>query len=158
MSETRKSLGVAVTPKALWLYRGWWLVIGIAVLTVAASLVVLGLTLKFEAFLQLGLLQPAIAAIGAFATVLSLRLLGGPFRNERRKGGVSASSTAIAVRLWAMSFALLVGAMLLSGLVARLPDKFQAQAGTPLKVVEERSEVKSAAGASTITHSTKVAQ
>lgn len=158
MGRNHKALGVTMSSRALWLYRGWWLVIGLLLLSVTSIIVVLRLALGSEAFLKLGLLHPAVAAVVAYVIVLAMRLAGGPFANDRRKGVTSASSTAIAVRLWAMCFSLIVGAMLLWALVARLPNEFASRADAAPQVIEERSEIKAAAGVSTVSHSVKVTQ
>lgn len=114
-----------------WLYRAWWVAIAFAPAILTVGFLALGWRPPWDEVVKLGLLQPAIAAFFALTLVLSARVAFGRFVNDRRKGVNSASSAAIAVRLWAICFALLVVAMLLSSLVARLPDDLLAQTRPP---------------------------
>ena len=94
---------------------------------------------------RLGLIQPGLAALVALIVVVGLRPGSGRFANGTRKGARSASSATIAVRLWMLCFALLFGAMLLSGLVAHLPAYLLTRpaAASPVDI---RTEVKPGAG------------
>jgi hypothetical protein len=141
MNNQPESTGLKPSTKARWFYRAWWLVVALAPL-LAIVLAARAPSDQLDAFLKLGLLQPAVAALLSLTIVLSMRLTWGRFVNERRKGVGSASSAAIAVRLWAICFVLLVGAMLLSALVARLPDNLLMRAGNAQKAVKARVEVK----------------
>jgi hypothetical protein len=141
------------------LFLAWWVVIAAAPAILIAGFLGFGWHPRLDDFIRLGLLQPAIAAFFALALVLSVRVMLGRFVNDRRKGVNSASSAAIAVRLWAICFVLLVGAMLLSSLVARLPDGLLTEALPPKAAETEtrsQAENRSAAAPSTVKASVEV--
>jgi hypothetical protein len=98
---------------------------------------------SFAKFVELGLFQPIVAALLALAIVMGIWVAKGRYTNERRKGVSSASSSTIAVRLWAICFALLLGAMLLSAFLARLPPDVFTPAAGAMKPVEARGELRS---------------
>lgn len=116
----KKSLGPNSRPR-------WTLVaLGVAAFALAVSLTAVPLYLTiargFDQLVSLGLLQPIVAAFLALAIVLGIRVTAGRYVGERRKGGSSASSATIALRLWALCFSLLTGAMLLFAALARSPE------------------------------------
>lgn len=94
-------------------------------------------------FGRLGLAAPAVAALLALVVVASMRLTWGRFSNERRKGVISASSAVIGVKLWGLCFALILGGILLSAVVARLPDSLKSLAGERPKAIETQIELSS---------------
>lgn len=155
MSNPPKSAGLKGSKKARWTFRAIWLIVSVGpILTIV--LIANASTDRLDDFGKLGLVQPSVAALIALAVVMSMRLTWGRFANQRRKGVSSASSSAIAVRLWAVCFALLVGAMLLSALVTRLPTDLLRRADHPSKTFVKRIEVKPAGAASAATYSVTV--
>lgn len=145
-----------ISPRASWSYMLFSS--GAFALAVLLPSIALYFALKqgIERFIKLGLLQPLIAALLAFAIVVGARLTRGRYVNERRKGATSASSATIAVRLWAICFALLAGTMLLFAILAQSPEGLFKRTGLP-KSVETQIEVKSAGAAPAVT-SVKVTQ
>jgi hypothetical protein len=141
--------GLRVTKRANWTYLT--LVFG----SFAIAMVLLTTTLwfslsaGFDQVVSLGLLQPIVAALLALTVVMAMRLVKGRFVGERRKGSTSASSATIAVRLWAMCFALLAGAMLLFELLAQLPTLAGTQPGKLATTVETEVEVTSSSAPAT---------
>lgn len=90
--------------------------LGSAMLLVALSVAITAFA-GLERFTELGLLQPMLAGLLSLAFVMGIWIAKGRFVNERRKGVSSASSSAIAVRLWAICFALLFTSMMVSAVV-----------------------------------------
>lgn len=156
MTDSRRP-GLKITAKGSQIYRARWIVVAVAPLLSAAILVAVAVPFKLEEFSKQGLLQPAVAAFLALSIVLSMRLTWGRYSNERRKGVLSASSASIAVRLWAMCFSVIFGAMLLSALATHLPDRLGAPAPHEPKSVETHIEVKPAGAPPAVT-SVKVTQ
>jgi len=136
------SNGLKRSAKARRFYRFWWLTLALAPV-VAVILIARASGDRLKQFDQLGLTVPAVAALLSLVIVLSMRLTWGRFSNERRKGVMSASSAVIGVRLWAFCFALLLGGMLLSAIVARLPDSLSSQFEESPKSIETQIELSS---------------
>ena len=124
-------------PRAKWTFTA--LSVGAFALAIALTAVPLGIAVsrEFDQLIALGLLQPLVAAFLSLAIVLGVRVAGGRYVGERRKGGTSASSAAIAVRLWALCFSLLAGAMLLFVAVQQVPRWLEAAPGARKKVEVE---------------------
>lgn len=142
MGEPVKN-GRRVTERATWMYLA--LVFGSFAIAMVLTTITLWFALSagFDQIVKLGLLQPIVAALLALTIVMAMRLVKGRFVAERRKGSTSASSATIAVRLWALCFALLAAAMLLFELVAQLPMLVGTQRAKLATTVETEVEVKS---------------
>jgi lysylphosphatidylglycerol synthetase-like protein (DUF2156 family) len=82
-----------------------------------ADVIWLSLNRGLGRLVELGLLQPMLAALLALMIVLGIWLAKGRYVDEQRKGVRSASSSTIAIRLWALCFVLLFSAMMLAALV-----------------------------------------
>lgn len=93
-------------------------VLSLTILLLTEGLIVLIIRDADEQLVKFGLLQPLFAALIALAVVMGAWVAKGNFTNEQRKGVRSASSSTIAVRLWALCFVLLVGAMQLSAFLS----------------------------------------
>lgn len=143
MNDEPKKSGFRRTANGRRAFRARWLVVALSPILVAAVLLLWALPRETVEPSKLGLVQPVIAALLALTVVLSMRLTWGRFTNQRRKGVSSASSAAIAVRLWAICFALLFAAILLSALLARLPNPLFTRAESATKAVEAHVEVNS---------------
>jgi hypothetical protein len=139
-----EAAGTPAPGKRKW-YKTLLLYLARLVLIVVPAALTAWLTLRFSAsdhaIAEAGLLQPVIAAFIAFAIVLTARLTLGRFSNDSRKGTVSASSATIAVRLWALCFALLFGAILMSSAVSKWDGSLAAQNGAAPKHLETELEV-----------------
>lgn len=92
-------------------------VIIIAVLILTEFIIIVR-EFKLDDLMQLGLLQPLCAAIIASAITIGTWMAKGGFANEQRKGVRSASSSTIAIKLWALCFTLFISAMLASSFLA----------------------------------------
>lgn len=139
-----------------WIYRARWLLVALAPIAVGAAILSVALPSDWDDFLRLGLLQPAVAALLALTVILSTRLLLGRYSNDRRKGVSSASSATIAVRLWAICFALLLGGILLSAVIARLPDDLLTRSDGSPNQMEAHVELNGANGAPAVRTSVEV--
>jgi hypothetical protein len=140
MGKKLPTKGLKPTDGARWFFRSWWL------MTATAPAIVIMLVAQAEPhriaeLAKQGLVQPTIAALIAASVVLSMRMTWGRYSNDRRRGNISASSATIAVRLWAICFALLMGSMLIASVVARLPDNMFAGTDSHVKAVETQLEV-----------------
>lgn len=140
MVEKLPGKGLKPTDGARWFFRSWWLITATAPVTVI-MLVVNVQPQRLAELAKQGLVQPTIAALIAMSVVLSMRMTWGRYANDRRKGNISASSATIAVRLWAICFALLMGSMLVASVVARLPDDLLARTDAQAKAAEIQLEV-----------------
>lgn len=92
------------------------IIISVLILT---EIIIIMRKFKLDDVIQLGLLQPLCAAIIASAITIGTWIAKGGFANEQRKGVRSASSSAIAIKLWALCFTLFISAMLASSFLAR---------------------------------------
>jgi len=142
--------GLKRSRKARWIYRIQWLVL-VSAPVVAIILVAHASAARLADFEKLGLVQPAVAALLSLAVILGMRLTWGRFADRARKGMSSASSAAIAVKLWMGCFTVLMAAMLLSTFVARLADKLTPQSDESRKSIETQIEVKAGAAAPAVT-------
>lgn len=129
MTEPAKKTERALDARARWTFGA--LAIGSFSLTALLTAVPLyvGLQQRFDAVVKLGLVQTLALALLALAIVSGTRLTLGRYVGERRKGGSSASSATIAVRLWALCFALLAGATLLFAAVEKMTPSPAAPIG-----------------------------
>lgn len=145
MTDEAKKKNLRPSPRAEWQLIA--LSIGALLLALVMTAVPLFVTLSrgFDQLISLGLLQPMVAAFLSLAIVFGVRIVAGRYVGERRKGGTSASSAAIAVRLWALCFSLLAGAMALFVAVQRAPEWLDS-ARRDGKKVETTVEMNSAAG------------
>lgn len=118
--------------------------ISLAVIPIGFAVLITTLSLRsdWNAVVKAGIVQPALAALIALAVVLSMRLVLGRYSNDRRKGSISASSATIAVKLWALCFALLFGSMILASVVNTWFDGTPAKSDASVKSVETQLEVK----------------
>jgi len=142
--DNEKQNGLRPDPRA----TGTLSIVSIGALVLAILLTAVPLLTSvwrgFDQLVALGVLQPILAAFLSLAIVLGIRLAGGRYVGERRKGGTSASSAAIAVRLWALCFSLLAGAMLLFAAVQHVPEWLQHAPAS--RSINAEVEVKGAAG------------
>lgn len=126
-------------------YRARWIALITLPISIAVLIMALSLPSDWNAIAKAGVVQPAVAALIALTIVLSMRLTWGRYSNDRRKGVISASSATIAVKLWALCFALLFGSMILASVVKiwfdRLPAKSDGSANASAKSVETQLEV-----------------
>lgn len=145
MTEQANRGNLRPSPRAKWTLIA--LSVGALVLAIVLTVVPLVITVSraFDQLITLGLLQPMVAAFLALTIILGIRIVGGRYVGERRKGGTSASSAAIAVRLWALCFSLLAGSMLLFAALQRPPQWLEPAHGDRKKV-ETVVEVNGAAG------------
>jgi hypothetical protein len=118
-----------------------WTLVALSPALAAVIILLWSLPPDWEIIAKTGFVQPAVAALLAFSIVLVIRLTWGGFSNETRKGTISASSATIAVKLWAVCFALLFGSMLLSSLASKWPEGFRQQDVPAAKPVETQLEV-----------------
>ncbi|WP_156167281.1 hypothetical protein [Sphingomonas sp. Ag1] len=122
-------------------YRARWITVAAIPFALAVLIMVLTLPSDWDTIAKAGLVQPAVAALIALAIVLSMRLTWGRYSNDRRKGVISASSATIAVKLWALCFALLFGSMMLGSVVNKWTGTPSGKSEAPPKAVETQLEV-----------------
>lgn len=121
-----------------------------------ADVVWLSINSGLGRLVELGLFQPMLAALLALVIVLGIWLAKGRYVDEQRKGVRSASSSTIAVRLWALCFVLLFGAMMLAALVTSVQRQTITFGGASKS--KDKIEIESDATAAGNSTSIKVSQ
>lgn len=119
MTDSRKGNGLKPDPTARTVHA--LMPLGLFLLTIVLG----GLLclVPLSSLVELGLIQPMAAALMALAIVTGVRLTKGRFIDGRRKGTMSASSATIAVKLWAVCFALFMAAILASAYLIHLKSE-----------------------------------
>ncbi len=140
-SESPKLEGQAKLRRTGPRYQARWITVAVVPIFLAVLIMALTLPSNWDTIAKAGVVQPAVAALIALTIVLSMRLTWGRYSNDRRKGVISASSATIAVKLWALCFALLFGSMILGSVVNIWSGRLSAQSDASVKVVETQLEV-----------------
>lgn len=122
-------------------YRARWIAVAVIPIVLALLVMAVSLPSDWHTIANAGVVQPAVAALIALTIVLSMRLTWGRYSNDRRKGVISASSATIAVKLWALCFALIFGSMILGSVVNKWSSGLSAKSDASAKVVETQLEV-----------------